>query len=162
MNPPKYSNLPLKFWSKVEVNPDTGCWEWTGAVRGKHNYGSYSHEGKTRTTHRLVAAEYYRGIPDGSLVLHHCDNTICLRFNHLYFGTHADNMRDMVERGRGNHTPHMGEENGNAKLTDQAVRDIRVLFSRDGVTRQSLSKTYGVSHSVVARVITGKAWSHVR
>lgn len=56
----------------------------------------------TRTWAHRCAWRLWRGpIPEGKLVLHHCDNPRCINPDHLYLGTDADNVRDREARGRG-------------------------------------------------------------
>ena len=72
-----------------------------------------------------VAWELVRGpIPDGLDVLHSCDVRLCAKPDHLFLGTHLDNMRDMISKGRDVH--FSGEQNGNSKLSIEDVDDIRL------------------------------------
>lgn len=86
-----------RFWSKV--NKTDGCWIWT-AYRDDKGYGCFGFRGKVWKAHR-VAYELATGpIPTGAHILHSCDNPSCVNPEHLRAGTHADNMRDKVARGR--------------------------------------------------------------
>lgn len=79
--------------------PD-GCWEWTGSLNSG-GYGTVGRQGLTgRTLHRLAWEMAYGPIPDGAQVLHRCDNRKCCRPDHLFLGTAADNIYDMIEKGR--------------------------------------------------------------
>lgn len=97
------------------------------------------------------------------MVLHRCDNTKCCNPQHLFLGTHLDNMADMRAKGRGNKTPPpktVGEAAPASKLTEEAVREIRRQRA-NGVTTVELSRRYSVHTSVISRAATGKTWSHI-
>ena len=86
----------VNFWSRVEESD--GCWVWTGA-RTKGGYGHLGIRGTTiQASH--VAFALTRGRWPIAQVLHSCDNPPCVRPDHLTEGTIADNMRDMISRGR--------------------------------------------------------------
>lgn len=86
-----------RFWSKVEKTD--GCWLWT-AYLDERGYGTFGYKGKVHYAHR-VSYELTKGpIPIGLHILHSCDNPACVNPAHLRTGTHTDNMRDKVERGR--------------------------------------------------------------
>lgn len=93
-------SMEERFWTKVEKTET--CWLWRGASR-KRGYGVMrmpGHRGRNVSTHRYSAMLHF-GMFDTRLhVLHHCDNPSCVNPDHLYLGTHDDNMRDMSERGR--------------------------------------------------------------
>ena len=81
------------------VSDSSGCLLWTGA-RNSAGYGQTSVERKRRFVHRL-AWEYENGeIPEGMLVLHHCDVRLCARIEHLFLGSQSDNMLDCAAKGR--------------------------------------------------------------
>ncbi len=99
--------LQERFDEKVIAIGTRCCWLWTGAMGG-HGYGSIRvSRGPTGTVlaHR-VSYELHRGLipkgegPHGTCVLHRCDNPLCVNPDHLFLGTHADNMRDRDQKGR--------------------------------------------------------------
>lgn len=85
----------------LRVRKTESCWVWTGRARCKQGYGAFSIGNKERLAHR-VSYEHFNGwIPEGKLVLHRCDNTRCVNPEHLFLGTHSDNLRDAYSKGRG-------------------------------------------------------------
>lgn len=91
------SHLSERFWRNVEKT--SGCWLWVGK-RHRQGYGWFWVDGKKCYAHRIAFAALVEPIPQGLWVLHHCDTPACIRPDHLYLGTHADNMRDRQLRGR--------------------------------------------------------------
>ncbi|MFV2172293.1 HNH endonuclease signature motif containing protein [Actinomadura sp. LOL_016] len=82
-----------------ELPDDDACWEWAGA-RDSDGYGVKTVDGRQWRVHRLVFMQATGEDPAEHMVLHSCDNPPCYRPSHLRLGTHADNMRDKVERDR--------------------------------------------------------------
>lgn len=98
-------NVEERFWSKVSKCECDKCWEWTASLNSK-GYGRMNMQGRTGLSHRLSWLIHFSEIPDGLDVLHHCDNPKCVNPNHLFLGTHSDNMRDMVKKGRNGAVTH--------------------------------------------------------
>lgn len=89
--------------------PMSGCWIWLGATKRNpagHEYGRLmvgSRQDGTRRTvsaHRLSYTTYKGAIPDGLYACHSCDNTLCVNPDHLFAGTHQDNVDDRERKGR--------------------------------------------------------------
>jgi len=88
-----------RVWTKVKKTES--CWEWT-ASKNVHGYGIIKKDGRMHLAHRVLFELTGGKIPNGMQVLHHCDNPACVNPDHLFLGTHGDNMRDMFKKGRGN------------------------------------------------------------
>lgn len=147
---------PLKerFEEKVCPEPNSGCHLWMGAIVPTTGYGSISLGPKagSASTH-CVSWTLYRGpIPGGLFVLHKCDVRPCVNPDHLFLGTHADNMADMIAKGRARHPPH--------KLTAERVLLIRRSLA-SGMTQRKVAAEHDISQGSVSRVASGENWSHV-
>jgi hypothetical protein len=146
-----------KFWNKVDKtsNPN-GCWIWTGYTF-KRGYGLLQLKGIKWTTHRLSYTLLKGNIPDNMYVCHTCDNPSCVRPEHLFLGTHNDNMQDRDTKGR----TLKGNQNGNAKLTEQQVLEIRNLYVTTKISYKQLALRYNVSEYPISQIINRKLWKHI-
>jgi hypothetical protein len=86
------------FWSRVKLGPS--CWKWMGYVN-RGGYGKFrpGHSATVRA-HRFAWQITFGPIPPGLIVCHRCDNPGCVRPEHLFLGTHLDNKRDSLSKGR--------------------------------------------------------------
>lgn len=89
----------LRFWLKVDIKSDSECWEFKPQREG--GYGDFKMGGKCVAAHRF-AYWLANGQPEEmpQIVRHKCDNPPCCNPHHLVGGTHADNVKDRVERCR--------------------------------------------------------------
>lgn len=156
------------FWDKVDKSGE--CWLWMGsrylANRGGH--GRAQINGRVCGAHRLSWELTYGQIPNGLWVLHKCGNAPCVRPDHLYLGTVAENNADTKRMGRmwtgdrhwSKLKPELivrGEKHGRAKLTLEKAREIRASFSSGSSTKELAAK-YGISTSLVRSVVRGETW----
>lgn len=88
-----------RFWDKVDIKGPDDCWEWQRSLNNG-GYGRSHFNGKQIKAHRLSFLLTHHEIPEGMLVLHKCDNPKCVNPDHLFLGTHYDNMQDMKAKGR--------------------------------------------------------------
>jgi hypothetical protein len=151
-----------RFWPKVHKTD--GCWFWTGS-RDRKGYGRININYIPQLAHRIAWELACSPVPAGLFVLHKCDNPPCVRPDHLYVGTHIDNMRDARERRRMKTerfraSRQRGEARPHSKLTENQVREIRAL-REDGATMTSLAAHYGVAKNCIRNIVLRKRWAHV-
>ena len=157
--------LEERFWEKVEKGKENECWEWQGARSvGYGTIGSGGKNGNILKAHR-VSWEIHNGkIPKGShygttCILHRCDNPPCVNPNHLFLGTHKENMNDRDKKGRAADT--RGNNNGSAKLTEEVVKILRALYKNRDITYVELGKEFGIHKVTVRKAVTGISWSNI-
>lgn len=142
------SKILERFWSKV--NKTDSCWLWIGA-RDRSGYGAFSLNRKAVKAHRVSVMLDNRD-PNGFDVCHSCDNPACVRPDHLFLGTHADNMTDMKNKGR-NHKE--------CRLNEQQVLEIRNLYDTMGTTIKELTQMYNVSRGAIQGIVERTNWKHI-
>lgn len=147
-----------RFSALTETGPvhprlGTPCLLWRGTVNNAGR-GQFHLNGRTvQATH--VAWWLKTGEWPQQQVLHRCDVERCVREDHLFEGTQADNLADMVAKGRQNYGGRQrGELRWNAKLTPSKVLEIRT--SDESLSR--LASRFGIAKSTVAAVRRGQTW----
>lgn len=161
---PRKSNITLeqRFWNKVRITD--GCWEWTASL-GSTGYGQIGIRNRPIGAHRVSYEIHYGPIPEGMCVLHHCDNRLCVRPDHLFLGTRADNIRDMDRKNRGvrnriARTGQLGESNRQSVVTADQVRKIRSLYA-SGLTMAEIAKQFPIGESGVGFIVRRETWRHI-
>lgn len=139
-----------KLLSKTEPALN-GCLNWTGAIY-QNQRGYVRVDGKPQLVYRVIWEMTKGPIPVGQHVCHKCDNPTCVNAEHLFLGSHADNMRDAQIKGRF----RRGEACSFAKLTQQDVDFIR---SQHGLmTRKQLAEQFKVCKDTISKIFSRKRW----
>lgn len=133
--------------------PFSGCIVWTGSV----DTGGYAKFNSHRKAHRVAWEESKGLIQNGLHVLHKCDVRCCVNPEHLFLGTHSDNMKDMWAKKRHAPVPNKGHSHPLAKLTVEQVIEIRNSKPRT----KGLAAKYGVSNSRISAIRNGISWRHL-
>lgn len=131
--------------------PNSGCQIWIGNTDDS-GYGQIKVNGRVEKTHRIAWSLKNGPIPNGMQVLHKCDTPCCCNEQHLFLGSHDDNMDDMVSKGRARSV--YGERNRHAKLTVEQVHEIR----SDNRVHQVIADEYGVSQVQISNIKRGVSW----
>ena len=147
-------HVSADFFERVVPEPNTGCRLWSGP-RNRGGYGVFWFERPTQQMAHHVAWRLHHGTWPTLHVLHKCDTPACVNPDHLFAGTHQDNMRDAARKGRFGRL--FGDRSSNHKLTEARVAEIRAR--RDsGEMLKDLAAAFGVSKSCIHAVCTGKNW----
>lgn len=163
-----------RFWSKVKKSD--GCWTWTAGTNGRYGQFYLSRKRKHVFAHRMafMLANGAYAIAPGLAVCHHCDNPLCVRPDHLFLGTTADNIHDAVRKGR-NHIrrpgakllaerarlaalPRAGGRARTSPLTPDDVAAIRSALA-DGKSVALVAADYGVHSSCIYRIRSRQRWN---
>jgi len=117
----------LERFNAKYIKIEGGCWEWS-ASKHRQGYGRIrlgKKEGKTVQAHRVSYELFIGEIPSEKLVCHRCDNPSCVNPDHLFLGTHKDNMIDKYKKGRQGILP-TGEDHWTHKRTP--IRNSKGIF----------------------------------
>lgn len=148
-----------RFASKFTIGPS--CWEWK-ACKSPDGYGRFGFRGVNANAHRLSFTIFHGiDIPDGMCVCHSCDNRGRVNPSHLWLGTKADNVNDMINKARHGIVPrHLQHKVLNPpKLSPELAKTIRDEYIRGGVSQRPLAKKHGVHQSMVSMIVSGRCWS---
>ncbi len=141
---------------KVE-RQDNGCWHFIGYIN-EHGYGRVTYAGIRMYAHKMSYIAYRGPVPEGTKVLHSCDNPACINPEHLFLGSQQDNVDDMFAKNRDGVT---GAKNRHAKLSENDVREIKDKL-KAGVTQRSLADRFNVCRQTIGSIADGSNWRHVQ
>lgn len=132
-----------RFWPKVHVCSESECWEWQASTN-QDGYGRFRVDGKKRQAHHVAFFLKHGRWPN--YVLHSCDNPPCCNPAHLKEGTHAENIDECWNKGRGR----------TFKFTHLVPR-IRELISA-GKRNRDICRELGVKNDAVSRIRHGQIY----
>lgn len=155
---------------------------WTAGVFQGKGYGQFNVGGHPVGAHRISWEIHHGAIPTGVFVLHRCDVPGCVNPEHLFLGTHQDNMTDKVRKNRqargialahrqmpagddhySRQTPERlarGERHGQSRVTAEDVVSIRHRAS-EGESLVSIARTFGVTYQAIGRIVRREVWKSV-
>lgn len=161
-----------RFFDRFDI-AENGCWIWNatlikmgryfyGAIAGKIDGVRYVKTGINMGAHRVSWILHYGAIPagegsHGTVVMHKCDNPLCVNPEHLMLGSQQDNVADMNAKKRGSTVGFVvatGTKHRNSRLTAEQLQ--YVLTSERSAP--DIAKEYGVSRHLISDVRCGKRY----
>lgn len=136
---------------------ESGCWIWTGWA-DHHGYGFVTRKQNGKKTHMRVhrlhlEAKLGRSLTASENACHRCDIPDCVNPDHLFVGTHVENMRDMVAKKRA----ARGERHGMSKLTAETVAQIYLATG----LHKDIGAAFGVGRECVDKIKRGDRWLEI-
>ncbi len=153
------------FKSKIAPPDANGCCIWCGSL-DKDGYGRVSFRINDKKpcirAHRLAKWIVEKPIDNKLLACHKpiiCHNRLCCNPDHIYWGTVKQNTNDQVLDGT--FRDKKGIKHHNAKLTEEQVKEIKLLLKEGKLTQRKIAKSFELSQQHICDINTGKRWSHI-
>lgn len=145
-------NKTDRFMRRV-IKLDSGCWDWDSTYRGTGGYpmfywGIVNGKEKNMKASRASYTLFKGNITNGMHVCHSCDNRSCVNPEHLWLGTHQDNMDDRQEKNRTN----KWSERYNFRRSDNLILQINCL-SKTGEKIEDICKKLNIGKSTYYRCL---------
>ena len=155
--PAKRTAIKARFLRYVDKRRPNECWPWKGSISSS-GYGEFrveqtNDQGPTGA-HRVAWEIKHGAIPRRKIVCHSCDKHRCVNTAHMFVGSHADNSRDMVVKGRS----RRGTSHWNARFSEDEIRAIRSAappYSR-------IAAKFKTNTGTISDIRNRKAWNHVK
>lgn len=139
------------LYDRTEAEPNTGCFLWT-RYRDPKGYGKVGSGGTVKLAHRLAWELVNGPLPTGAVLLHRCDTPSCVNPDHMFVGSQADNMRDMVAKRRN----RCGESHWNSRLSAAVIAEIRSRDVSQPGAQARIAEEFGISTGTTCRIVNRK------
>lgn len=145
---------PKGFWSFVQKTES--CWLWIGARHGAQGYGSFQVNGKPAKAHHVAYESFYGPLPKlgnksaDRVVMHSCDNSMCVNPAHLSIGTKRQNTKDAMGRSGGIQWADKRSARPHLRKFD---RSQAKLMRSEGMTYKSIADCFGVCRQTVQEAL---------
>ena len=143
-----------RFWSFVTFKGPDDCWVFSKTA--KSGYGTFSLKGENFIASRISWYLSY-GEPGRLFVLHECNNPSCCNPKHLYRGTQAENVKQIVLDGRRSYQDDLCPA---AKFYNEEIIKIRQRYA-DGESTVSIGKSLGVTRETIRKIVRYQSYSGV-
>ena len=157
--PQAKGTLKERFWRQVDKRDPDECWEWAAKskVDGYGVIGRGGRYGKKVLAHRLSWELHNGDIPEtngyhGTVVMHKCDNRLCVNPNHLMLGTQGDNVKDMDDKGRRKTTATCGSKHHMTTITEEEAAQIYQMEGLYRIIAEHYNCTLAVVKSIKRRI----------
>lgn len=141
-----------RFWCKVDKRGPDECWNWTASKNlGYGQFRLFPNGFPMARAHRVSWSIANGEIPPDKEICHKCDNPACVNPNHLFTGSHHENILDAKTKGR---------MKNNWKLDEQEVVEIKALLAT-GVSQYKIANQFGVSQGMISLIARNRRWSHI-
>lgn len=131
---------------------NSGCWIWM-ARRLPSGYGMFSVRGRGTYAHRFSYQTFVGPIGYGKVVAHRCDNPSCVNPEHLFAVSQAENVRDMIQKGRQCSNPKKSQKTRlRGKLGRERIHEIM----GSNLSLRELARKYLVSARSIKRIKDGE------
>ena len=137
------------------------CIEWDKRLNND-GYGILFYDGKQHYIHRATWEKHFGIIPKGLCICHKCDNRKCYNIDHLFMGTHLQNMQDMAKKGILLKRAARGEKQSLSKFTEKEIIEIRKIYSLQKHSIRKMAKNLSVAYNTMYCILTRKTWAHVK
>ncbi len=160
------NTLEQKFMERIFVlTYDKGCWLWVGSI-GRDQRPNMKWQGRSVVPARVALILTTGRDPKDLCALHDCDNEICVNPRHLYWGTKADNGRDMSVRKRVVWDRGIFGQKGEAayhhRFTEADVIEMRRLHWQEGESLSFIGRRFNAPTGNVHRIVHGDRWGHIK
>lgn len=158
------------YQRNIDLGIDVECHECTSHSKNRDGYIQLNRDGFTRL-HRWIHWKTTGSKPE--VVMHKCDNPSCINPAHLKSGTHIDNMKDMVNKGRAQRSreykdkmsttkkgKYIGEKNPSTKLTDFKVWMIKGWLL-EGCKTKDIAKAFNTTPQIIGHIKHNRHWKHI-
>lgn len=152
----KLSSIMDRILRHVEEH-ENGCHLFMGH-RNEDGYGRIGSGKSLVFVHREMFKEHNPEIEMTGVIMHTCDTPNCVNPAHLVHGTQAENIADMVAKGR--RVTVKGSAQKDAKLTESDIPVIRQRLEY-GATYARIARDYAVSETTIRFIDIGRTWKHV-
>ncbi len=136
----------------IEIVTESGCWIWMRSTIEK-GYGRISVKQKSNLAHRASYREFVGEIPDGMCVLHRCDNPPCINPDHLFLGTHMDNTKDKIKKGR--------QKCGFHNSANTKEKDV-LFIRRSNENAAVLAERFNLTSDSIGNIRNYKTWKNIK